>query len=215
MKGLIFLSETVKRINKIELAVFIGVLITIIYSCTYGVMGFNNSCEKIRCSMLRLHVIANSDSDEDQSLKLLVRDAVLEAGADIFDGSVNVENAKSKLTPRIDELEAVAENTVKENGFDYDVSITVGEEYFNTRTYGNITLPAGRYTAVRVIIGSGEGHNWWCVMFPPMCLPAAQGETSIDAYLENDEVKLVESDPRYEPRFKVVEIYEKLRNYFG
>ncbi len=93
------------------------------------------------------------------------------------------------------------------------MNILIGEEYFDTRTYETLTLPAGYYTAVRVVIGEGVGQNWWCVMFPPMCLPAAQGETSIDAYLENDEVKLVESNPKYEPRFKVVEIYEKFRNY--
>lgn len=209
------MSEKLKGINKIELAVFIGLLMTIIFSCTYGVIGFNESCEDIRDSMLRLHVIANSDSDEDQSLKLLVRDTVLESGADIFDGSVNVENAKTKLTPRIDELERAAEKIVSENGFDYDVTVKVGEEYFDTRTYGNVTLPAGEYKAVRVIIGEGKGNNWWCVMFPPMCLPAAQGDTGIDAYLENDEVKLVESNPKFEPRFKVVEIYERIRNCFG
>lgn len=202
-----------KKINKIELAVFLGILITVIFSCTYGVVGFSESCDEIRGSVLRLHVLANSDTDEDQSLKLLVRDAVLEAGADIFDGSANVENVKEKLEPRLDELEAVAEKVVEENGFDYDVKITISEDYFDTRTYEEVTLPAGEYTAVRVIIGSGEGHNWWCVMFPPMCLPAADGETCIDAYLEDDEVKLVESSPKYEPKFKVIEVYEKLKNY--
>lgn len=207
------MTKSNKRPNKVELSIILGVLISVIFSCSYGVLSFYDSCNAIRASMLRMHVIANSDSQQDQDLKLMVRDAVLEEGADIFDGSVDVDAAKIRLEPSVLRLENAAKKVVEENGFDYDVNILIGEEYFDTRTYETLTLPAGYYTAVRVVIGEGVGQNWWCVMFPPMCLPAAQGETSIDAYLENDEVKLVESNPKYEPRFKVVEIYEKFRNY--
>ena len=161
--------------------------------------------------MLRLHVIANSDSSVDQNLKLRLRDYILEEGEDIFDGSVNVENAVKKIEPKLAELENSAETFVKNAGFDYDVKITLSNEYFTTRTYESVTLPAGKYLALRVVIGSGEGHNWWCVMFPPMCVPAADKKDEIENVFTDKEIKLVESKPKYEPRFKVVEIYEQIR----
>ena len=162
--------------------------------------------------MLRLHVIAASDSDEDQALKLKVRDAVLKEGEDIFNGSVNIDNAVQKITPEIERLSIAAKKVINENGFDYDVKVTLGREFFTTRTYENITLPAGRYLAVRVVIDKGAGHNWWCVMFPPLCLPAAEASTDIDDVLTDKGVKLVEKNPKYEPRFKIIELIEKIKD---
>lgn len=101
---------------------------------------------------------------------------------------------------------------IEREGYDYPASVNVVNEYFATRCYGDLTMPAGRYTAVKVVIGEGAGHNWWCVMFPPLCLPAAQDRGgNIDAFLDGDELKVVESSGRYEPRFKIVEIIEELR----
>ncbi len=138
---------------------------------------------------------------------------MLKAGKNIFDGSVTRENAEEKIRAEEETLEAVAKKVIEENGFDYDVEITVTEEYFNTRTYDNVTLPAGKYMAVRVLIGESVGKNWWCVMFPPLCIPASQ--TDINMYLDEREVKLVETNPKYEPRFKIVEIYESIKNHFS
>ena len=197
-----------KKIKIIECSIFIGFIIAIVLSVT----SFAETCDEIRTDVLRLHVIANSDSYEDQQLKLKVRDAVLEAGENIFDGSVTRENAQEKIEKERETLEKVAKKVVEENGFDYDVEITVTEEYFTTRTYENVTLPAGDYMAVRVLIGESAGKNWWCVMFPPLCLPAA--ETDIDLFFNDRQVKLVERNPKYEPRFKIVEIFESLKNRF-
>lgn len=197
-----------KKIKIIECSIFIGFIIAIVLSVT----SFAETCDEIRTDVLRLHVIANSDSYEDQQLKLKVRDAVLEAGENIFDGSVTRENAQEKIEKEKESLEKVAKKVVEENGFDYDVEITVTEEYFTTRTYENVTLPAGDYMAVRVLIGESAGKNWWCVMFPPLCLPAA--ETDIDLFFNDRQVKLVERSPKYEPRFKIVEIFESLKNRF-
>ncbi len=197
-----------KKIKIIECSIFIGFIIAIVLSVT----SFAETCDEIRTDVLRLHVIANSDSYEDQQLKLKVRDAVLEAGENIFDGSVTRENAQEKIEKEKETLEKVAKKVVEENGFDYDVEITVTEEYFTTRTYENVTLPAGDYMAVRVLIGESAGKNWWCVMFPPLCLPAA--ETDIDLFFNDRQVKLVERNPKYEPRFKIVEIFESLKNRF-
>ena len=191
--------------RKIAISVAVGVVCSIAVS----IISFAITCNGIRQDVLRLHVIAASDSEEDQSLKLRVRDGVLSAGAEIFDGSVNVENAVEKLTPELERLEHTAENIVKENGFDYEVNVTLSREFFATRTYENVTLPAGKYLAVRVVIDEGRGKNWWCVMFPSLCLPAAAVKTEIDDVLNEKEVQLVSRNPKYEPRFKIVEIIEK------
>ena len=173
-------------------------------------MSFASACKDIRNSVLRMHVIANSDSAEDQALKLKVRDAVLEAGKEYFDNSESAAEAEKKLVLVKDELEAVAKKTVIDNGYDYDVKVNIGNAYFPTKTYdGEVTLPAGEYEAVNVVIGSGNGHNWWCVMFPPMCLPAAESDVELDEVLSRDEYEIVKSNPKFEPRFKIIEWYEK------
>lgn len=201
-------SKTIKnRIFKIEASLLAALLICFVLN----ISSFSEECRNIRSKMLRMHVIANSDSEEDQELKLKVRDAVLAEGKEIFDGSVTADDAKSKILPETERLRKAALSVIENEGFSYDVKITVGNEYFNTRTYDNsITLPAGYYTAVKVIIGEGKGHNWWCVMFPPMCLPAASKECEISDVLEKDEVQIVEGGSKYKFKFKIVEIYEKI-----
>lgn len=198
-----------KKIKIFELSLLVGFVIAVIFSIT----GFASTCEEIRRDVLRLHVLANSDSAEDQQLKLKVRDALLEKGKNIFDGSVTKENAEEKIEKEKELLIETAEKVIKENGFDYDVEITVTDEFFTTRTYENVTLPAGRYKAVRVLIGESSGQNWWCVMFPPLCIPTAQPDMNL--FFTEDEIKLVKSDPKYEPRFKIIEIYENIKNHFN
>ena len=186
-------------------------VITVI-AAAFSVVSFASGCAEVRRDVLRLHVVADSDSETDQRLKLMVRDAVLEKGGEIFDGTVTAGEAEKIITPRIDELKAVAEEVLRENGCNYNVNISVGEEYFATRCYENFTMPAGVYNAVRVNIGSAEGKNWWCVMFPPLCLPAASADA--DAFFTDEEMKIVSSSPKYEPRFKIVEIYESIKNKY-
>lgn len=194
------------KIKRIELSILCGLIIT----CVLSTVSFAEKCDSIRSNMLRMHVIANSDSDEDQALKLKVRDAVLEAGKEYFDGSVSASQAEEVLIPVKGKLEEAAQKVITENGFDYPVKVIIDREYFATRIYDNsITLPAGQYEAVKVIIGSGEGHNWWCVMFPPMCLPAAENDETLDDVLTDDELEIVKSNPKFEPRFKIIELYEK------
>lgn len=195
--------------TKIKLSVCFAMIFTILLS----VISFAKTSEDIRGDVLRLHIIANSDSATDQNLKLRVRDALLKSGNEIFDGTTDVENAVKRITPQIPVLEEIAKSVIEESGFDYDVKITVSRDYFTTRTYENVTLPAGIYRALRVVIGSGEGHNWWCVMFPAMCLPVAQNRQKIDDVLNESETKLVYKNPKLEPRFKIVEVIENLRNH--
>lgn len=193
--------------KKIKISITVGIVVAILFS----ICSFAKTSEEIRSDVLRLHVIANSDTSVDQNLKLRLRDYILKEGKDIFNGSVNVENAVKKIEPVLPELEKSAKAFVNQAGFDYDVKISLSNEYFTTRTYETVTLPAGKYLALRVVIGSGEGHNWWCVMFPPMCVPAADKKDEIENVFSEKEIKLVESKPKYEPRFKVVEIYEQLK----
>lgn len=195
-------------VKKIEFSISLAIITAIIFS----VFSFADTAEKIREDVLRLHVIADSDSAVDQTLKLKVRDAILAAGTDIFDGSVDVENAVKKITPKIKTLEETANNVIKENGFDYDVAITIDKEYFTTRTYETVTLPAGEYLSLIVKIGEGKGKNWWCVMFPPMCISAANEDMVLKSALNKNEINLVNRNPKFEPRFKIIEIFENFKN---
>lgn len=198
-----------KKLLRIE----ISLLVALIICGVLNINAFSQQCESIREKMLRMHVVANSDSEEDQQLKLKVRDAVLSAGKEIFDGSITSSEAQEKITPHIDYLENVALETIKNEGFDYGVKITVENEYFNTRTYDNIvTLPAGYYNAIKVIIGEGKGQNWWCVMFPPMCLPTAVAECEISDVLTEDETEIVTETEKYKFKFKIVEFFEEIFN---
>lgn len=191
--------------RKLEISLFCGLIISVLLS----IISFGASCGEIRQDVLRMHVIANSDSAEDQAVKLKVRDAVLEAGEDLFDGTLTAEGAEQVLESDIERLQNAAQNVLTENGFDYGVRVEIGKDYFNTRTYvGEVTLPAGEYEAVRVILGEGKGQNWWCVMFPPMCLPAAEADTEISDVLTQNEEDVVKSNPKYEARFKIVELFE-------
>lgn len=191
--------------RKLENSLFCGLVISVLLS----IISFGASCGEIRQDVLRMHVIANSDSAEDQAVKLKVRDAVLEAGEDLFDGTLTAEGAEQVLDSDIERLQNAAQNVLTENGFDYGVRVEIGKDYFNTRTYdGEVTLPAGEYEAVRVILGEGKGQNWWCVMFPPMCLPAAEADTEISDVLTQNEEDVVKSNPKYEARFKIVELFE-------
>lgn len=170
---------------------------------------FIKGCKDIYSNMLRLHVLANSDSDRDQSLKLLVRDTLLREGAEWFDGAATVQNATEKLLPHFADMEQAAKAVLLANGCEDDVRITLEKTYFETRTYGEYTVPAGCYTALCVRIGEAKGHNWWCVMFPPLCLPAAEKKT--DAVFTANGQAVLGSSPKYDVRFKVVEWVQKVK----
>lgn len=190
----------------------ISISVALIISIVFSVSGFQQQCDNLRNDVLRLHILANSDSEEDQAVKLMVRDALLDCGESIFSGETNVNNAEEILSQEKEKLIETANAVIRENGFDYKAQITFDEEYFTTRTYENYTLPAGNYRALKVILGKGEGHNWWCVMFPPLCLPAATENTDVDIYLTDGNSKIIQSNPKYEIRFKIIELIEEIKN---
>lgn len=201
-----------KRIIALEIAVCVAFIFSVAIS---SLCSLAEACEDIKENVLRLHVIANSDSDADQSLKLKVRDAILGAGGELFSGETDVENVVSIAESEIEYLTQVAQKIISENGFDYGVRIEIGKSRFPTREYESVTLPAGEYTAVKVIIGEGKGHNWWCVMFPPMCLPGAQEKAQLSDVISQDALNLVGSGKKYEVKFKIVEIYENIKSAYN
>ncbi len=169
-------------------------------------------------NMIRLHVIAASDSEEDQSLKLKVRDTVLECIGDKIEGTTKKSDAQEKIVTMTGEIEACAEETIRDLGSNYDVSVVLGTEEYPERTYENFRLPAGEYTSLRVIIGEGEGKNWWCVLFPPLCTGSATKEEDEEDFLAagftGEQYELIQNDasPKYKVKFKILEIFE---NIFG
>ncbi|MGI6265249.1 MAG: stage II sporulation protein R [Acutalibacteraceae bacterium] len=189
-------------VNRGIKAIAMGLAMTALVS----LCGFCGECDGIRERVLRLHVLANSDTEADQALKLRVRDAVIERAAGLFDGIADAAAAKAVTRQRLDELEQTAEQVVAGAGYDYPVAVELTRAYFPTRRYDAGTLPAGDYDAIRVIIGKGEGHNWWCVAFPPLCVASASGETAtLDDVLTPAQRDIVEQPGSYEARLKIVE----------
>ncbi len=198
------------KLKAIEISAFIALLFTVI-----STISFENSCSGIREKVLRLHVIAASDSVTDQSIKYAVRDELLKDGESIFSGSETVFQAQEKIDASIPFLRQTAESTLRKLGCDYPVTVSLGKTYFPTREYEGVTLPAGYYNAVRVIIGEGKGKNWWCVMFPPMCLPAAVKDSpSLSELLDENEEAIVKGGQKYELKFWFVEKYYELKEFF-
>lgn len=172
---------------------------------------FSYNCQTIRNDVIRLHILANSDSDDDQQLKLAVRDNILSEYTDIFENTDNSETAREKLQSELKSLNNIAQKTVSAYGYDYKTEILITDEYFSTRVYDNITMPAGKYTALKIVIGEGEGKNWWCVLFPSICLPAAEGN-SVDDVFSISQQNIIGNSDKYEIRFKIFEYIELLKN---
>lgn len=211
---MLFLKEKSlnSRKDKLFLSVFASALaLYVSFSCTY----FAGAAKSVRDDVVRLHILANSDSKEDQQVKLKVRDALLDKNTLLLTEGVNTENAPIYFESSKEELLQTVQDTLAENGFSYDAVITLEKEYFETREYGDLIFPAGEYTALKVVLGEGEGHNWWCVMFPPLCVPAADGlETDnekTDDYLTESGEKIVNGGKKYIIKFKLLEIYEELQ----
>ena len=192
-----------------EKSVCLALILTILFSFT----GFAAECEDIPSRILRLHVLANSDTQEDQSLKLKVRDRILQESAGMLNGVKTREKAEETVAGRLPEIQKIAQEEVYRLGYRYPVHAEMTNMYFNTRQYGNVTIPAGMYDALRITIGSGKGHNWWCVLFPALCLPAAEAPSKLEDVLNPNEMQLVKSQggfqSGYEIKFKSVELYEQ------
>jgi len=178
----------------------------------------NAVSSNIQDSVFRLHVIANSDSEEDQNLKYIVRDKVLEYINSISGNQSSKEDVIKLANEHIDEIQKIAENTIQKNGYSYTVKLNIGNFAFPTKTYGDISFPAGYYDALKIEIGETKGQNWWCVMFPPLCfvdvtsgVVPEESKEIIKENLSAEEYELVsENNNEISFKFKIVEMFQNI-----
>lgn len=174
--------------------------------------------DNLENTIFRLHVIANSDSDEDQNLKYIVRDKLIEYMNSISSNAENKEEAIQIAKEHTDDFYKIAKQTIEENGYNYDISVEIGNFAFPTKTYGDISIPSGSYDALRVKIGEAKGQNWWCVMFPPLCfvnvtsgIVPEESKKLLENELSNEEYSIISNKESNEIRFKF-KIIELLQN---
>ena len=172
--------------------------------------------EKIYDSVMRLHVVANSDSEADQALKLCVRDAILQRADLLGNDCESLEEARAVTLSNLDEIRECAKAEIARLGYSYDVDVRLCEEEYPQKTYGSLCFPSGKYLSLQVLIGEATGENWWCVLFPPLCLDAASSVTTnedafISVGLTPEQYKIITETktPTYEARFKLLEVIEE------
>lgn len=176
-----------------------------------------NDRQKLNEELIRLHVVAASDSEEDQAIKLRIRDAVVESLSDAMADFTDISQARAYLEENLPKIRQAANDTLKALGCDEEVTVTLEKEVFDTRYYDTFTLPAGVYEALRVTIGEGEGQNWWCVAFPTLCIPAASEgfeDVAAGAGFSESLTAALEGKNGYEVRFFLLDALGKLEGYF-
>ena len=203
-----------RKLKLWELALLLGLLVTL---CTGAWLGREQA--ELADQVIRLHVIANSDSEEDQALKLEVRDRILERAEALYPAHATLEEARAALEESLPELSRIGEQTVKAAGYDYPVTAELTQCWFPTKEYEDFALPAGDYTALRIVIGEGEGRNWWCVVFPPLCLGSVTEtveETACTGGLTRSEVALITGETEgYVVKFKAMELWDEFKEWTG
>lgn len=168
---------------------------------------------QLASQVIRLHVLANSDSEEDQALKLEVRDRVLETTSALLAGETEPQAAAVLLDQHLDDIAQTAAQEISAQGHDDRVEVRLEQTWFPTRQYQGISLPAGNYLALRVLIGAAEGHNWWCVVFPNLCLPAVSERALEASTLTPGQISLLqEEETSYVFRFKTLEFWQSLKH---
>lgn len=182
------------------LTVIISLILSLIFVEYFN---FFTECIEINKDVFRLHILANSNSDNDQALKLLVRDRILEIDNTLF--------TSKNISPQTLELvQEIAQEVLAENNCILPVNVEVMNMYFTTRFYENFTLPAGNYDALRVSIGDGLGDNWWCVLYPPLCLPAVTYDEEIDDILGSEQLDIISNGDKYQFKFALFEFFTSI-----
>ena len=192
-------------------------LILLILCTSFWIFKSESAVNDISQNIVRLHIIANSNSEKDQKIKYAVRDKLLDNVR-----NKNISSTYNYFVSNLNEAELIANNVISEYGYNYESKAITGKFYFPTKKYENIILPAGEYDAVRIVLGDGQGENWWCVMYPPLCfnnktcgelgekeleqLKQAMSEESFDLISSGDEKIMIK------PAFKVVELWQELKN---
>lgn len=188
-----------------------AVVLALVCSVLIGMARFETKCQALRDNILRLHIVANSDSDFDQQLKLKVRDAVLSETKNLFEQATDLDFAIAAARQSVPEIVSAAQQVLKDAGVQQSVSVDIGDAYFDTREYDTFTLPAGTYKAVNIRLGEAKGKNWWCVMFPALCIGASCAALE---EVSGQGAEIATNSSKYVMRFKTVEIYEQIKQYF-
>lgn len=214
------LSILLSVINKRGQVIFMKLIIksaciAFVLTVIYSMIPFRTECKEISDEVFRLHILANSDEDYDQQLKLKVRDKVLLYTESLFEKAKSKEEAENLILNNLQDICNTAQKEVTDNGYDYSVTAQITKMYFTTRTYESYTLPSGMYDALRITIGSGEGHNWWCVMYPSICISSEKSQDEAAKETFNDNQYDIVKNEKYEYKFKIVEIFEKICSYFS
>lgn len=201
-------------------SVIIGFILTVIITTT--AKGYSaNIQNSIAEEVIRFHVLANSDSQKDQALKLKVKNSVINMLSKELENSKSKNNTKEMLIKNIPNIKAKALEVIKENGYNYPVSVSIENSYFPTKTYGDISLPAGEYEALKIEIGNAKGQNWWCVMFPPLCFvdvtvkeAPEKDKNLLKDILTEEEYELISKEENKDKidvkiKFKIIEFFNK------
>lgn len=185
----------------------ISLSLALVCALLLSMNGFASACSEMQSNIIRIRVIANSDSARDQALKLAVRDAVLQSSNELFSGTESYSDAVLMAEDNLEFFKECAERAVYAEGFDYPVFVRMGNEFFDTREYDDFTLPAGEYKTLVFTIGEGRGENWWCVMFPKVCVGACSGKLT-DTVSESS-ANYAQNGSKYVLKFKLVEVFRK------
>ncbi len=204
-----------KKLRRWELALLLGVALAALAG-----MWLDGSQAALANQVIRLHVLANSDSQEDQALKLKVRDEILETAAHYFPPDATLEESRAVLESHLEELAQAGAAVVAEEGYSYSVTASLEDRcWFPTKTYTDFSLPAGEYTALRIVIGEGDGQNWWCVVFPPLCLGAVSetaAQTALSDGFSPDQVSLITGESEgYVVKFKAIELWKQFQHWLA
>ena len=208
------------RIIKARLVILILSLIAIISIMSISIKNeadkIDNVSESYKEKLIRFHVIANSDTEEDQELKLKVRDEIISYLQPKLENSSSIEESEKIITSEYDNLQSISRETIIDNGYEYDVKVGIEYSNFPTKQYSNVILPAGEYKALKVVIGEGKGKNWWCVMFPPLCFVDEENgvidkstDEKLQSVLDEEEYNLITTKNKEEGnvvkfKFKIV-----------
>ncbi len=191
-------------------SVFIAMIICVIFS----MIPFNAGCKNLSRDVFRLHILANSDSKADQALKIKVRNSVLKYTNTMYKNAKSRQEAEKLTADSLQKIADIARQRVYEEGYDYPVKAQITHMYFNTRYYDKVTMPSGFYNALRITIGKGEGHNWWCVMYPSLCVGSSTDYNALKENTDSQEYDIMTSG-NYKFKFKAVEYFEKICSFFS
>ena len=202
--------------RKIVISLLFGLMFSML------IMAYADETQKsIADSLVRLHIVANSDSQIDQSVKLLVRDAVIDELSPIISNASNPSHAQQIINDNLSLVEKAAQSVLKKNNLSYGATALCTISHFPTKQYENIILPAGNYNALKIILGNGDGQNWWCVMYPPLCFEGSidgnmnsDAKTLLKSNLDSDEYALIcqNSSIPVKFKFKIFEIFDMLNS---